>query len=73
MNEKQFEEAVRALMASDKAPPAIDERHEPRDERSSAALKPSVSKRKTAISLSLFLKKQRPFLALRRQDDGKQA
>jgi hypothetical protein len=73
MNEKQFEEAVRALMASDKGPPAKDKREEPRDTRSSAALKPTVSKRKMAISLSLFLKQQRPFLALRKHVDGKQA
>jgi hypothetical protein len=73
MNMKQIKETARALVASDKGLQATDERDEPRNPQSSTTTKPPISKRKMAISLSLFLKKQRPFLALRRQDDGKQA
>jgi hypothetical protein len=73
VNVKQPEEAVQSPDASDKGLPAMDENSEPRNARLSTTVKPPVSKRKMAISLSDFLKKQRPSLALRRQDDWKQA
>ncbi len=73
MNMKQLKETARALVGNNKGLQAIDERDEPLNARSSPAAKPTVSKRKMAISLSLFLKKQKSSLALRRQDDGKQA
>jgi fructose-bisphosphate aldolase class 1 len=73
MNVKQLEETVQSLVASDNGLLAMDESSGPRNARLSTAIKAPVSKRKMAISLSDFLKKQRPSLALRRQDDWKQA
>jgi hypothetical protein len=73
MNAQQLEETAQALAASGKDLPKMDESNGPRIARSSATAKPPVSMRKMALSLSEFLKKQRSSLALRRQDDGKQA
>jgi fructose-bisphosphate aldolase class 1 len=73
MNVKRLEEPEQALVGSDKGLLAMDESNGPRNTRSSATTKPSVSMRKIALSLSQFLKKQRPSLATRRRDDGKQA
>jgi hypothetical protein len=73
MNVNRLEETAQTLVASDRGLMALDERNEPRDARSSPTTKPPVSMRKMALSLSQFLKKKRPLLASRRQDDGEQA
>jgi hypothetical protein len=73
MNVNRLEEAVQALVASDKSLLALDESNEPRYARSSTTTKPPVSMRTMALSLSQFLKAKRPLLASRRQGDGKQA
>lgn len=73
MNAQQLEEAARALTANGKSPSKMDESNGPRIARLSTTAKSPISMRKMAISLSQFLKTQRSSLALRRQDDGKQA
>jgi len=73
MNVKQPEDTAQTLVASDEGLLAMDGSSEPRYARSSTTTKPPVSMRKMALSLSQFLKKKRPLLALRRQDDGEQA
>lgn len=73
MNVKQPEETAQVFFGSDKGLLAIDESNGPRDARTSTTLKQPGSKKKIAISLSNFLKKQISSLALRRQNDGKQA
>jgi hypothetical protein len=73
VNVKQHEETARAPVSSDEGLLAIDENKTQDNAPSSITEKPPVSKRKLAVSLSDFLKKQRYILALRRQDDRKQA
>jgi hypothetical protein len=73
MNAQQLDEAAQALAASDMSLLATDESKRPRNTRPSSTTKPTVSKRKMALSLSKFLKGQGSSLALRRRDDGKQA
>ena len=72
VNLKQFKDATQALVVSDQGQLAMDEIKGPFDAQSSTTAKRPVSKRKLALSLSDFLKKQRSLLALRRQGDGKQ-
>jgi len=73
VNVKQLEEAAQALVASDTGLLAMDESNGQPDEPLSPTARPPLNKRKIAISLSEFLKKQRAKLALRRQGDWKQA
>ena len=73
MNVEQLEEAAEALVANDKGLLKMDKSKGPHFARSSTTAKKPDSMRKIASSLSQFLKKQRSSLALRRQDDGKQA
>lgn len=73
MNLKQFKDAAQALVVSDKGQLAMDGINGQFDAPSSTTAKRPLSKRKLAVSLSDFLKKQRSLLALRRQGDGKQA
>jgi hypothetical protein len=75
VNVKQSEETAQALIASDTDLLAMERSNGRANSRSAATAtnKPPVSKRKIAISLSSFLKKQISSLALRRQDEGKQA
>jgi fructose-bisphosphate aldolase class 1 len=73
MSTQELIDIARTMVADDKGLLAMDESNGPRNTRSSATTKPSVSMRKIALSLSQFLKKQRPSLATRRRDDGKQA
>lgn len=72
MNLKQFKDAAQTLVVSDKGQLAMDGFDGQIDAQSSTTAKRPVSKRKLALSLSDFLKKQRSLLALRRQGDGKQ-
>jgi hypothetical protein len=69
----QLEQTAQAFATSDKDLLAMDESNEQRNARPSTTAKPPASKKKIAISLSNFLKKNVSLLALRRQDDGKQA
>jgi hypothetical protein len=73
MNVNQLDETVQAFVTSDNGLLATDESNGQRNARSSVTAKPPVSKKKIAVSLSIFLKKQISSLALRRQDDGKPA
>jgi hypothetical protein len=73
MNIDQIDESPQSLVASDEGLLPKDESNKPRNAQSSTTSKPPVSKKKIAISLSNFLKKQRAALALRRQGDWKQA
>jgi hypothetical protein len=71
VNLMQLKDAGPSFVASGEL--TLDESNGQRDAQSSTTSKPPVTKRRIAISLSNFLKKQRSLLALRRQDDGKQA
>lgn len=72
MNFKLLKGSAQPLVVSDNGQLAMDEIKGQFDALSSTSSKRPVSKRKIAISLSNFLKKQRSLLALRSQGDGKQ-
>jgi hypothetical protein len=73
MNVQQLEETAEALVGNDKGLLKMDKSNGQRIPRSFTPARPPDSIRKIASSLSQFLKKHRSSLALRRQDDGKQA
>lgn len=73
MNEIRPDETAQALVESDKGLLAMNESSGQRNARSSTSAKPPINKKKIALSLSSFLKRHISSLALRRQDDGKQA
>jgi len=72
VNFKLLKGSAQPLVVSDNGQLAMDEIKGQFDALSSTSSKRPVSKRKIAISLSNFLKKQRSLLALRSQGDGKQ-